>query len=170
MAQAKENPPEVKTVTAPEKFAVIRQATEDDIPRILELYDELVVITTPAELGRNPAVNDYRETLARINAVPGLNLLVADYQGELLGTMVLFVMPNLSHRACSWLLIENLVVDHRFRSRQLGKALVEYALVQAKEAGCYRITLTSNKKRRRAHKFYRSLGFEASSHGFSIYL
>jgi hypothetical protein len=36
----------------------------------------------------------------------------------------------------------------------------------AKDAGCYRVQLTSNSVRERAHAFYRSLGYAQSHQGF----
>jgi GNAT superfamily N-acetyltransferase len=61
------------------------------------------------------------------------------------------------------------VVDEKRRSKGIGKALMDYCKERAKEAGCYKIMLTSDKRRDRAHKFYRSIGFEASAEGFRFY-
>ncbi|MFC1847659.1 GNAT family N-acetyltransferase [Chloroflexota bacterium] len=95
--------------------------------------------------------------------------MVAEEQDMVLGTVVLLIVPNLAHRACPWAIVENLIVDFGFQRRQVGKLLMEYAIAQAREAGCSKIMLTSNKSRGGAHQFYRSLGFEASAEGFSLY-
>jgi GNAT superfamily N-acetyltransferase len=47
--------------------------------------------------------------------------------------------------------------------------LMDYAISRAREAGCHKLVLTSDKRRRRAHQFYRSLGFRPSAHGFRLY-
>jgi hypothetical protein len=47
---------------------------------------------------------------------------------------------------------------------------MEYAVAEAKKAGCYRISLDSNNVRKEAHKFYESLGFKGSSIGFRMSL
>jgi GNAT superfamily N-acetyltransferase len=65
--------------------------------------------------------------------------------------------------------VEYVVVDEKRRSHGIGKLLMEYCLARAKEAGCYKVMLTSDKRRERAHKFYRSLGFETSAEGFRYY-
>ncbi len=148
---------------------VIRLATEEDIARILELYRELAITTSQVELGQKPSPDDYRQTFAKICAVPGYNLLVAEDQGAVVGTMVLLIVPNLAHSASPWAIVENLIVDNMYRRQQVGRLLMEYAIERARDAGCYKLVLTSNRKRRGAHRFYRSLGFEASSHGFSLY-
>ena len=151
------------------KPVTIRLATSDDIPQLFQLYDELVITTTGVESSKEPSLEDYQKTLAEISLVPGYEVLVAVDQGEVVGSIVLLIMPNLTHHASPWALVENMIIDSKKRGQQLGRQLIEYAIRRAKEAGCYTIILNSNKKRRSAHKFYRSLGFEAVSHGFSIY-
>lgn len=147
----------------------IRLATEEDIPRILELYHELAITTSQAEVSKSPSTDDYRRIFAEIFNAPGHELIVAEFEGEVVGTMVLLIVPNLSHSACPWALVENLIVDRGHRSRGFGRALMEYAKARAREAGCYRLVLSSDKRRKEAHLFYRSLGFEDSAHGFRIY-
>jgi len=40
--------------------------------------------------------------------------------------------------------------------------------VMAREAGCYKLVLSSNQKRARAHAVYESLGFQRHGFSFSI--
>jgi hypothetical protein len=42
------------------------------------------------------------------------------------------------------------------------------AIDVARDAGCYKISLFSNKRRREAHKFYGQLGFEPRHEGFRL--
>jgi len=150
-------------------MAIVRAAAEEDIPRILELYRELAITTSQAELGHSPSFDDCRRIFDQINATPGHELLVVEDQGVVVGTVVLLIVPNLSHSALPWALVENMVVDSRYQQRGLGRVLMEYAIARAKEAGCYKLTLSSDKKRLDAHQFYRSLGLEASAEGFRMY-
>lgn len=144
-------------------------ATEDDIPRILELYRQLSIGTARAELSHNSALEDYLRVFKEFSKIPGHELLVADYKGEVVGTIVFLIVPNLSHRALPWALVENVVVDENYRRHGIGKLLMDYAITRAKKAGCYRIALSSDKRRKEAHQFYRSLGFEASAEGLRLY-
>ena len=148
---------------------IIRLATANDIPRILELYNELAITTSEVESNKEPSLRDYKRTLNEIRSIPGYQLLVAEDKGEILGTMVFIIVPNLAHKNCPWAIVEYLIIDQRYQRQNVGRQLMKYAIAEAKKAGCYKIVLSSNKKRKVAHRFYRSLGFEASSHGFSIY-
>ena len=150
-------------------MAIVRAATEGDISRILELYRQLAITTSQAEQHQNPSLDDCQRVFAEIDTFPKHELLVAEDEGEVIGTMVLLVVPNLSHSALPWALVENLVVDQRYQRRGTGRLLMDYAIARAKEAGCFKVVLSSDKRRKEAHKFYRSLGFEASAHEFRLY-
>ncbi|MFC1948578.1 GNAT family N-acetyltransferase [Chloroflexota bacterium] len=148
-------------------MAVIRPARESDIPRILELYRQLSLSAEPEQ---EPSLDNYRQVFNEISAFSGYELVVAEEQGEVIGTLVLLIVPNLSHNALPWAIVENMAVDERRRRQGTGKLLMDYAIARAREVGCYKIQLLSNKKRDEAHQFYRTLGFEASAHGFRFYL
>ena len=147
----------------------IRRAKESDLPRILELYHELSMITTESEQHSSTSWDDYRRVFAEISGDPRRELLVAEYDGEVVGTVALFIIPNLSHGATPYALVENLVVNHKYRRKGIGKKLMEYTIVRAKQEGCHRIELCSDKKRDEAHRLYRSVGFEPSAYGFRIW-
>ena len=150
-------------------MAEIRLATEKDIPRILELYHELTIAITKVERNSTASPDDYRNVFAEICADPRHELLVAEHQGEVVGTVVLLIVPNLSHSATPWALVENVIVSQRHRRRGIGKQLMKYCIARARDSGCHRIELCSDKRRKEAHKLYRSVGFEPSAYGFRIY-
>jgi predicted N-acetyltransferase YhbS len=150
-------------------MADIRLATEEDVPRILDLYRELTISFSQVEMSRSPSPDDYRKAFAEICADPRHELFVAEYQGEVVGTVVLLIVPNLSHSATPWALVENLIVGQKHRHMGLGKMLLEHVIARAKEKGCHRIELCSDRRRKEAHRLYRSVGFEALAYGFRIY-
>jgi GNAT superfamily N-acetyltransferase len=47
---------------------------------------------------------------------------------------------------------------------------MQTAIARARELGCYRVQLTSNKERPEAHRFYAALGFDPSHEGFKLML
>jgi predicted N-acetyltransferase YhbS len=101
---------------------------------------------------------------------PGRIILVADRDDEIVGCADLSVVPNLTHDARPWALLENIVVDPSARRGGIGRALLGEAVERAKAAGCYKVQLVSNKRRAEAHAFYGSAGFESSAEGFRLYI
>ncbi len=150
-------------------MTTIRLATEKDIPRIVDLYNELTIATTRVEQVSHPSAEDYRRVFREICADPRHELFIAEDGDRVVGTVILIIVPNLSHSATPWALVENLVVTGGHRRRGTGKMLLEYVIVRAREKGCHRIELCSDKRREEAHRLYRSVGFEQSAYGFRIW-
>jgi GNAT superfamily N-acetyltransferase len=150
-------------------MALVRTAREEDIRRILALYRQLELSNAEADRQRTLSPEHYREVFREISGFPGQELLVAEEAGEVIGSLVLAIVPNLSHGARPWAVIENVIVDERYRRRGVGRLLMEYAVNRAKEADCCRVGLMSNVIREESHQFYRDMGFEASAYGFRQY-
>jgi N-acetylglutamate synthase-like GNAT family acetyltransferase len=147
----------------------IRLAKESDLSHILELYRELSMVTTKAEQHSSASWDDYRKVFAEISGNPRRELLVAEYDGEVVGTVALYIIPNLSHGATPYALVENVVVNHKYRRKGIARKLMEYTIARAKQEGCHRIELCSSKGRREAHRLYQSVGFKAEAYGFRIW-
>jgi N-acetylglutamate synthase-like GNAT family acetyltransferase len=141
----------------------VRKATQRDIQRILELYEELT--EEKIDISSDTA----KRVFSEIALMPGHEFLVVEKDGTVVGTLCLQIMPNLSHNARPWAILENVVVDSNCRREGTGRLLIEYALSRCREAGCYKVQLLSNKKRQEAHNFYRSMGFQESALGFRMY-
>lgn len=145
----------------------IRRAAVLDLPRIVALLQQLSIDAAREDVA-DPVATPYREAFARIDADPAQHLLVAELEGRVVGTLVVVVIPNLSHRAKPWAVAENVVVDADVRGRGVGEALLREATAIARAAGCFKLSLTSNKARTEAHRFYGRLGFRATHEGFRI--
>jgi GNAT superfamily N-acetyltransferase len=147
----------------------VREAKQEDIPRILELYEQLAL--NPAELESLQTEPEFAgEVFREMAEMDSYHLLVAETDGELVGTTVLVVLPGLARGISRWGVVEYMVVNEAHRSRGIGQALLDRAAELAQAAGCYKIMLGSNKKRRDAHRFYRRAGYEATHEGFTRYL
>ena len=141
----------------------IRKARQQDIPRILELYEELT-----GEKQTDPS-DTTNQVFNEIISLSNQEFLVAEKDSFVVGTVFLQITPNLSHDARPWAILENMVVDGRYRRQGIGRLLAEYAFTHAREAGCYKVQLLSNKRRHEAHQFYRAVGFEDTAFGFRLY-
>ncbi len=147
--------------------ARVRVATEADLPRVVELLAQLS-IDDPREQPGLPPPEVYTEAFRRMQADEEQRLLVLEDDGRIVGTLVLLIIPNLTHQGRPYATVENVIVDDSERGTGRGRQLMQYAIDEAKRAGCYKIALTSHKSRTAAHRFYESLGFESTHEAYRI--
>jgi GNAT superfamily N-acetyltransferase len=148
----------------------VREATEADLPRLVELLAQLAPDTPDREDISEPLPFAYHMMLRRIDESPGEHIFVLESRKRIVGTVALSVIPNLSHKGAPYGIIENVVVDERHRSKGYGEALIQHAINEARRAGCYKVSLTSNKRRTEAHRFYERLGFQRTHEAFRLNL
>ncbi|MEO1723336.1 MAG: GNAT family N-acetyltransferase [Pseudomonadota bacterium] len=145
----------------------IREATAADLP-------EITALLADDGLGRNreePGDPAYTAAFARMQAQPGNTVLVATGpDGALLGCLQITIIHGLSRRGMTRAQIEGVRVAASTRGAGLGRQLMEAAIARARMAGCGLVQLTSDKRREDAHRFYTSLGFEATHEGLKLTL
>jgi GNAT superfamily N-acetyltransferase len=147
----------------------IREAVEADLPRLMDLLFDLSQLgELPAE-AVTPAGEAERAALRALQDDSRFSCLVLEVGGRVEGTLTLYVLPNLSHGGRPAAIVENVVVDSRLRGRGYGRMLVERAETIAREQGCYKVSLTSNRRRIDAHRFYERIGYNPSHQGFTKY-
>ncbi|MFI8744031.1 GNAT family N-acetyltransferase [Pseudomonas sp. NPDC077186] len=95
-------------------------------------------------------------------------VLVAERDGELLGTCTLILIEHLAHNFARSAILEDVVVDSEARGLGIGQALMQHAVQHARAWGCYKLALSSSQSREAAHRFYEGLGFRP--HGVSLAL
>lgn len=147
----------------------IRDAHEADLPRIVELLAQLS-LAAPRERSDEPLPASYLAAFEEIVADQRQRLLVIEAQGQIVGSAALIILPNLSRQGRPYAIIENIVIDRDARGVGCGEKLVRYAIEEARKAGCYKLSLTSNKRRPDAHRFYERLGFQATHEGYRVEL
>jgi len=140
---------------------VIREAQEADLPAVLELYAQPEI-----DDGQKLDLDAAREIFRRFQRYPSYRLYVAECGGAVLGSYALLVMDNLGHLGASSAIVEDVVVAPDLHGQGIGQAMMRRAMEQAREQGCYKLVLSSNAKRQRAHAFYDALGF--TRHGVSF--
>lgn len=141
----------------------VRAVDEGDAEGLVRLYDQLAGDREEAQPA-GPA--DARALVARLRSQPDRWLLVAESGGAVVGTADAVVVDNLTHGGRPWAVVENVVVDERWRGRGVGHALMDEVVDRARRRGCYKVQLLSRAERADAHRFYEGLGFARSSEGF----
>lgn len=140
----------------------VRLADEADLPDVLALYAE----SGPADEG-GLGLQRARDVFARFSLYPSYRLFVVhDELRRVVGTYALLIMDNLSHHGRPSAIVEAVIVAPTFRRQGIGRLMMMHALSLAREAGCYKLALSSNLQRIQAHAFYASLGFV--QHGWSF--
>ena len=142
----------------------VREATEGDIPRIVELFEHGSLIEGKED-PTDPA--PYRAALHEIAQGPGA-VLLAEVGGQVIGVCQLIVFRHLQSRGGLCAEVESVHVHPEFRGRGVGGVLMRAAVQRARQLGCYRVQLTSNNARPEAHRFYEALGFEPTHRGFKV--
>jgi GNAT superfamily N-acetyltransferase len=146
---------------------VIRPATATDVPGIVAmLVDDEIAAAREAPGDLTP----YRAAFEAINADPSQVLVVAERNGELVGTLQLTIIPGMSRIGACRGLVEGVRVAASARGTGLGTTLMEWSIEEARARGCKVVQLTSDKARVDAHRFYDRLGFTASHEGFKLQL
>src|SRR4051794_22284742 len=104
---------------------MIREAGIKDLEQVLVLYQHL----HPNE--QMLPIEQIRPTWRTLLANLAICCLVAEHHGQLVATCTLVIVPNLTHSARPYALIEN-VVTHPAHCRQgYGKAILQAALQRA---------------------------------------
>jgi GNAT superfamily N-acetyltransferase len=144
-------------------FVSCREASKADLPELLSLYAQ-----PDFDNGNILSLLEAESLFERIARYPDYKIYVAGVEGNVIGTFALLVMDNLGHRGAPSAIIEDVAVHPRWQGRGVGKVMMRYALQICGEKGCYKIALSSNLKREKAHAFYESLGFERHGYSFRI--
>ena len=139
---------------------MIRQANADDLHDLIVLYRHFNPGTPELPPGKAP------EIWERMQRYPDYRVYMAEGTTGLYGAFSLLIMDNLGHGGAPAGIVENVIVAPEYRGRGVGKRMMEYAMERCREAGCYKLTLSSNMNRLGAHRFYESLGFQ--KHGYSF--
>jgi GNAT superfamily N-acetyltransferase len=143
---------------------VIREATESDLPAVLDLYAQ-----PDLDNGKVLSAEAARRVFGRFALYPDYHLHVAVIGDRVVGTFALLIMDNLAHMGTPSGVVEDVVVCGEFQSRGIGRRMMNFARERCAARGCYKMALSSNLKRERAHQFYEDIGFEKHGYSFRIH-
>ena len=137
----------------------IRESTYDDIPSLLELL---------YELGRPKPQSDnelekFTALLKNYMQEDDKKILVAQIDNSKIIGMISMVFLSRLNQNTSEMYVPELIVSQNYRSKGIGKKLINFSIELGKEKKCHRIRLESGNQRIESHNFYKHLGFEDSS-------
>lgn len=137
--------------------SIVRMLADDELGAQRERYEE-------------PLPESYYAAFEQIENDPNHELIVAERHGEVIGTLHLMFLPSISFQGGLRAQIESVRVDKRFQNQGIGRAMMGWALVRAKQRGAHVVQLTTHKTRLDAHRFYERLGFKGTHLGMKLSL
>jgi len=146
--------------------------------RLARLEDLLSIVRMLAddELGsqreryQDPLPESYFAAFEQIDNDPKHELIVAERNGEVIGTLHLMYLPSISFQGGLRAQIESVRVGREFRGGGIGSQMMRWAIARATTRGAHVIQLTTHRSREDAHRFYERLGFNASHLGMKLSL
>ena len=146
-----------------------RQAIPTDLPDIVQMLvdDDL---GAQRERFETPLPQTYYDALEAITNDPNHEMIVAELDGEVIGTLHLMFLPSISYQGGTRAQVESVRVVQRLRGQGIGAEMMNWAMERARQRGCHLMQLTSHQSREDAHRFYEKLGFIKSHIGMKINL
>jgi GNAT superfamily N-acetyltransferase len=135
--------------------SIVRMLADDDLGSQRERYED-------------PLPEAYYSAFEQLESDPNHELIVAEHNGEVIGTLHLMFLPSISFQGRVRAQIESVRVDKRFQSRGIGSAMMGWSIQRAKQRGAHIVQLTTHKTREDAHRFYERLGFKGSHLGMKL--
>jgi len=148
---------------------IFRLATRADLPSIVRMLadDDL---GSQRERFEDPLPESYYFAFEQIHNDPNHELIVAERNGEVIGTLHLMYLPSISYQGGLRAQVESVRVDKRFQSRGIGTEMMKWAMDRARQRGAHVVQLTTHKTREDAHRFYERLGFKGTHLGMKLSL
>lgn len=133
-----------------QKECTVRPALPADSERMADFSGQLGYPSAPEQV---------RVRLAEIQKSDDCAIFVAEVpDGEIAGWIGVYIFRSVEMDKL--VEISGLVVGDGYRSRGIGRILLDAAEDWARDRGCKVIAVHSNVKRQRAHNFYKKNGYE----------
>jgi GNAT superfamily N-acetyltransferase len=145
-----------------------RRAQRQDVRAIVRLLADDPIGATRETTGGGELPQAYWQAFDAIDSDPRQLLVVAELDGQIVGTLQLTFIRSLSYRGGERAQIEAVRIQAGSRGRGLGRAMVRWAIEQARARGCHLVQLTTDRRRPDALRFYASLGFRATHTGMKL--
>jgi len=152
-----------------QRVVAFRLATRDDLSAMVRMLADDDLGSQREKLD-DPLSEPYYAAFEKIDSDPNHELVVAELNGEVIGTLHLIFLPSISFQGGLRAQIESVRVDTKYRSQGVGMEMMKWAVERAKLRGAHVIQLTTHLSRKDAHRFYERLGFKGSHLGMKLSL
>ena len=132
---------------------MISEATTKDLEALLMLYTYLHDNTMP-EISES-----VEKTWQQIMDDPYHHIILAKEREYIISSLVLIIVPNLTHNQRPYGVIENVITHPDYRKKGYATACLNYGKEVAKKADCYKLMLLTGSKEESTIKFYENAGY-----------
>lgn len=135
---------------------MIREAEENDLNQLLELYTQLGDNKVPQKSDGlfnlwNHIINDKDH-----------HIVVYEDNGQIVSSCVCVIIPNLTHEQRPYAFIENVVTDERYRKKGLATKCLNFAKEIEVKENCYKMMLLTGSKKESILNFYKKAGYNSN--------
>ena len=148
---------------------LFRRARREDLPSIVRMLAE-DDLGSQRERFVDPLPAPYYKAFEQIENDPNHELVVAELDGNIVGTLHLMFIPSISYQGGLRAQVESVRVDEKYRSRGIGSKMMKWAIERARGRDAHLVQLTTHRSREEAHRFYERLGFKGSHLGMKLSL
>jgi len=136
----------------------LTKAIHSDIPVLIELLKALF----EQEAEFEPSSKAQSSALSKILSDPKIGIVLVAKDNEKILGMVNLLFTESTALGSTVAIIEDVIVLSAFRGKGIGSQLIDYAISEAKNVGCKRITLLTDIDNTQAQSFYQKKGFMKS--------
>jgi len=148
---------------------IFRVATYADVPSIIRLLadDELGGLREKYE---TPIPKSYYSAFELIDKDPNHELIVAELDSDVIGTLHLMFLPSLSFQGGLRAQVESVRVDTHHQNQGIGSEMMKWVIQRAADRNAHIVQLSTHMSRADAHRFYERLGFKGTHLGMKLNL
>ena len=138
---------------------MITLAKKEDLERIYEL----ICILEDKQINKDHFQTVFYNSFNQQD----IHFLVYKIQDKIVGFMSFYIHHYLHHHQDTGEIVE-LIVDPQYRSQNIGKQFLDYAINLAREYDLEQIELSTSTYRKKAHRFYEDNGYSKDHYNYTL--
>lgn len=135
---------------------IMREMIADDIPQLAQLYKQF--------WNEESCVETMYINFQHFNETGSHILLSVVENNQLIGSVMGVICGELYGDCKPFMVVENMIVDNKYRNKGVGKALISELEKKAANKNCTQIILITDTDRIDAREFYKSAGYNPDTH------
>lgn len=135
---------------------MIREANENDLDELLELYLYLHEDSIP------PSDEHLKSTWAQIISDKNHHIIINEQGGKIVSSVVCVIIPNLTRNVRPYAFVENVVTHAEHRGKGYATECLNHAREIALKENCYKMMLLTGSKSEKTLEFYKHAGYNST--------